>query len=566
MFLVVWLLVLVTWLLPGVLLVQLGLPRRGQWPLVAWAAAGALGAGVLGAVHFASFLVATTATIGTVNVALYAAVVLALALLSWRRGTWRAWPRLTPWPALFAALTLFLVLLLVLLPSYRPAYRVDWAMYVPNAAVYLLRVPAESFGDQPAAMEYLARRTPLFSLILSFYGSLVPTTFGHFQVVGTVANALVWWNLAWLAHALGGRAAGRRALWLLPVTPLLVHAIAIPVPKLLATALLLTAGQFAWRWLRPGRHPHGRDAAAFALCAVLAYLAHPSMLLYAGWLFAACAWAAWRRRQARLVAPWGWGAAASAVLWAPWFAWVVGTFGWRAALTPSSTVTAATTTTLGAYLKAQGAMLLTTALVPDPVIYVWRLVRRPAADLDDWLARWADPGLRGYFETFAGGLTLCGTAALLLALAWGGPRLPWRRLWPLPAVLALGALACLAVHVTVDLKGHAANIMAPLFVLVFAAFATLAGRLPAWGWAALVAGMTVETLAVQVVVYRVGLAQRGAYVTLFDTWQPVLHGWGVAAALAAGALVGYWCLLALWLPASARHPVPGSPPCSARLP
>ncbi len=363
--------------------------------------------------------------------------------------------------ATFALFALYAVLLLALIPGYNAAGMSDWALYYPNTLVYLRALDPAQLATG-LRFEYLAKRTPFFSLIDAFLMAPLGARFVHYQLASVLASTTLFLGAAVLAKRLPGDKEGRFALGLFSVCPLLMAAILIPSPKPLATFFLILAYEHAER-LNAGRDAK-REAAFIAAFSAAAFMTHPSMLLYLAVPVCGLAARTLVRGDRRTTLSLG---AAILILAAPWYAWLVGTFGARA-LAPVATLVEKPT--VGSYLWSRAAMALTTAVAPSTV-----------------LASGADGPLRFQWETFLGGFSVFGWLFFIPALR----RAPLK---PRPPLLwaACGAALCLAVHLTIDLKGHAANIMLPLAAILFIELAGRAALFPRPARLSLAALMALE--------------------------------------------------------------------------
>lgn len=525
---------------PGYFALQAILPRGSRWPAWGWSASFTLGLLVLAAIQGVSFAHASPASMSADNLTSLAVVVAALFALGRRRGAPAA-PR-TWWPLICFALFVALgVVGLGFVPNYMTAHMGDWANYHPNTHVYLREVTVADYLRHPVEQvevtrhQYLFKRTPLFSLLLSFFGSVLGRGYPSSQVFATVCNGLVFWSVFELGRWGGRRAGARWCLLTLPWVPAVSHAVAIPVPKLLTAFLLLTAAGHGLRFLVGARAGDARHGALFAVFAVTAYLAHPSAALFAMWGFLGCL-LGWRRLGSRAAIPLAWGAGAGVLLVLPWGAWLVQLLGVAEALTPVSTVQAPSG--LGRYALSRLTMMGTSL---GPTTLLWT----PGVG-------WGDAILRVYWETFAGALGVVGGSALAVAL-WTSPRPPLAlRLRLLSLALVLGSGGALAVCVVVDNSGNAVNLFAPLLVFLLTLTWLAHARLPAHLRRAAIVALALEGLAVRALEVRVAWqAEARVGPGGFEHLQDAVGGpLAQACLLAIGAALyaAFAWALTRWLP------------------
>ncbi len=414
---------------------------------------------------------------------------------------------------------LYLFELLMLEPSYETAFTADWGLYYPNSAVYLNLAPISAFAAG-MRLDYLVHRTPFLSLFGSFFLSLLGDDYFCYQIVILVVNSWVFWIVRLWAGLLFGARAVFASLLLLLVSPAVLRLVSTPEPKMIGTFFVLLAVYFYGRTraanLQEGRYL-GVLAAGFG---VTAYMCHPSMLLYVGWLFVDQIYLRLWKGRALNREFWGGAVMAVLVLVVPWNVCMGMRLGWAAVLHPATTVSQPLALSAGGYIMSRVDMVLSSLLVPLPLLEALGSVPWPSvvsgatADMDmDLVQLWGNLWLRFYQHTFLGGLTLAASVATL-ALGWRHrPR--WKA--PLPRRLAygwmaMGALSCVLAHLSlIDTKGQAINLMAPLFVLVLCYAGHVLGQVRPW-IAVLVTVISMAELTVVrwlIPVVTAGLPTRG---------------------------------------------------------
>lgn len=446
------------------------------------------------------------------------------------------------------------VLLLTLAPAYAAAYMYDWGLYYPNVFFYLRQAPSELFAEG-IPMEYLVRRTPCFSLVNAFFLSLFGNTWPHFQLVSTVLNTTIFWAVWLAADSLCGRKTARFAILLLPFAPIVTCRVLIPTPKPLSAYLLILT-LIAYRRIREntGGDLPWNSAALFGLLAATSYMVHPMSLLYLGWLGVDYVYICVKRRTPPHTAMIVCGTAAILLVVAPWFAWALHDFGLRRVLIPSYTISE-NPLPWTEYALSRVTILASTLFIPGPLLGV--LLRPghqpPGVSI---LTYWGHPLLRAYLETFLAGYTFSG--GLLFAWAWARKR---RRPPPGMGILlcwsALGAATCLSVHLLVDHKGLAFNIMAPLVTIFFIHLCHQAAVVRGRFAAVLVVMIMIEFAFVRWLAYRLTLAAPKPGPHLFDLLCAAPIG-RVAAVAALLTTAGVHVLLTLAIKDRAR-PCPAAP-------
>ncbi len=442
------------------------------------------------------------------------------------------------WLAALATFLLFAVVslqLLKLMPSYQAAYTLDWSLYYPNTTLYLGGIQP-SWVTEAVQFEYLAKRTPFFTLFNAFYLTFTGRSYAAYQVISLALNAMAMLSVLGLTARFFGARAARIALAMLPFTPLMFFAVVVPTPKFLAAFCFLTALAAYARIRSQAFAPaHRRDRWLCTLAAVTAYMCHPSAAVYLLVIVVDQAIVLLRGRRRP---PWraiAGPVAAATVLVAPWFVWAVLAFGSDRVFVPTYTISQQHLT-IGEYLSTRVLMLATTAFMPATLFHA--LVGGGSGG-QSWMETFGNPLVRFYWETFLGGMTVSATLCGVVALA---------RRRTLPAELkqmigwtATGALGTMLVHLLVDPEGHAANVMAPLAVLWFVVlWGTLAGA-PRGVRAVAVIGALVEFVVAMRLVYLVASVEPPAFQYL-SAESGVLGGAGLVGfcLTLALALAGFW--------------------------
>jgi hypothetical protein len=468
--------------------------------------------------------------------------------------------RLPPGPplALFALYVAIGMLLLLLLPSYRAMYMADWRLYFPNVAFYLRLAPVHLFSEG-IPTEYLVRRTPFYSLACSFFIAFTGMTYPAFQMVSLCFNALIFWAVRLIARQVYGPRAAAWTLLLLPLAPIITNRVGIPTPKpLVVFYILLTF--VLYRSVRD--QPGGDDAPGrfrLGLIVVASFMVHPMALFYLLWLVVDQLYGRLRHGRALNWRAAGAIVALALVLMVPWYGWALRTLGVKKVLTPTYGISE-TKLTIDRYIETRGTMLASSLLCSQP--FFVKAVGYLRKDMDHeigwpgFVRIFGNPLLRNYHETFLGGFTYLGAVFLLVALC----RARWRSspdLWQLLAWAGLGAGTCLAVHLLVDLKGLAFNIMGPLVALLFVVMGGSTFELPS---AARLVGLLLiasESAFVRVLYHAVTLPVEKRLDFLYGELRQAWPGSGPFVVVGA---VSVFTLYASWLWLQTRQPGPADQP------
>jgi len=419
--------------------------------------------------QFVSFVAGVTSP--SLNILLYGTVVTGLWAFSRHRT--RKLRLILPEPAfqMFLIFLAYLIVLLMVTPSYETGFTGDWRLYYPNTFLYLGRAPAEAFS-KGILLEYITKRTPFLSLYSAYFLSILGHRYDIFQVTCMFSNSLIFWGVLLFCNRFMGRRSAISALLLLPIAPAMLRAITVPEPKIIGTFFVLLAYHH-YLLFRSGIAAAAECRQRIAgICAVAAFMCHPSMAFYVVWLYIDQLFLLVVKRVpfARLF--WSATLLAGFVLIAPWVMWMGSSLGWHAVLQPSLTVSQPLTLTFWQYLYTRATMVFSTLWIPAPLFKtVWSdaagLTNVSPAGIIDFTNRWGNLILRFYDQTFLAGMTMTGGFVLLLT---GWSRRHRKKVSPAFALAffwaSMGAIACFFVHLgIVDNKGHATNLTAPLFVL-----------------------------------------------------------------------------------------------------
>lgn len=408
---------------------------------------------IIGTIQFFSFLLGWS--IFTVNLILYCAVTFGLyAALLLKNKSIRIKFGLSGILAVFILFNLYCLLLLALTPGYNAAYMTDWLLYFPNT-LYYLKIAKGAYFTAGMGVEYLLKRTPLFSLDNSFFLSFYRHDYGNYQVISAFLNSLVFWNIYLIVKRLWGKRNAFLSLLLLAVCPILMQGACIPTPKMFSAFYLLSAFMF-YLSARTAVSSEAKNTLLilFSVFAAAAFMVHPSSLIY---LLCMLGMEILLEKGAFNWTLLSYLLLAGICLVLPWYIWAMLVFGINKVLVPAYALREIHLPVL-TYLVSRLQMLLTTVFIPAPVIDA--LSARPGAFVENW----GNPLIRFYSETFLGGFTVSG----IIFAAWS---LRNRDIAPglkrLLAWTAAGALGSLLACFLVDLKGHAANMMTPLVIVVF---------------------------------------------------------------------------------------------------
>jgi hypothetical protein len=288
----------------------------------------------------------------------------------------------------------------------------------------------------------LFKRTPLFSLVNSFYAGFAGPTFHHYQVVSLVLNAFVFWSTCAVSRIFVPAGRAPLALLLLPVCPLLFFNVCIPTPKMFAAALFLISVVLL--------NEREDDLDLSALLAGTAIMAHPSMLFYFAGVAAERLWRSWQNKtfQGKAVARF---TLIAAMPLLPWVLHAMYILGMNEAFHPPSGIEGVSSFAGPAYFWSRLTMILATVIGPEAFLR--------------WHEGLGDAFLRFHWETWLGGYTPFGFLALGFA-AFKNPG-PWKRMKSILVATLIGAVLCVFMNGVVDDQGQAANLMGPLSILLF---------------------------------------------------------------------------------------------------
>lgn len=448
---------------------------------------------IVAAIQLATFL--SGGPPGVTAAALLALVVVMLAARTAAAGD--GWLEVRGLGAFIAAATWY-ALLVSMVPSYDTGFTSDWRLYFPGARMFLGLEPIDSFASG-VRLEYLVKRTPVMTLGGALVMSLAGASYAVFQLACTVQNLLAWWGVRLVAGRLYGPAARRISGLLVLVGPAFLRQVGVPEPKMAAAACAVAA---LLAYARAVRTDCPRQGALAGALAVLAFVIHPATLLYTMWI------GLHQLTRRRWVPDLWWAAALAALVSAPWFMWTVSRFGFRALVEPARTVSQPVPMTAGEWATTRLGMLVTTIVAP----------LTPASPLD------GDSVLRFYDQTFLGGLT----ATIGVLAIWGVTRRRRDARAPLRAfvrnALLAGALACFAVHVGyLDYKGHATNVVAPLFLLFAAHAGHVLSRLEPLAASLVTTLASVELVRARWLVQELGRTRSDAALKTLHDADPALR-------------------------------------------
>jgi hypothetical protein len=367
---------------------------------------------------------------------------------------------------LFSALCLVTAMLL---SSYRTDFSLDWALYYPNVEIYQGVTPPNEFKTE-LRIEYFSKRTPYTSLIASFLlqPPLSPS-FAYFQIASLTMTSVLFFAILTLIRLVFNERAFRLSLILLPFMPFLIRHTVIGDQKFLATFFTIFAFSSYLDILK--KNPASKHAAClFGLFAAAATMTHPSMLFYLLPLLlyhcyrAVFHKAAWHREL------FAWTFLAIVVLVLPWFAWQASIYS-KDILTPTISLSQPTYDSHWQRVKSSIEMLFHSIFIPNPLYKL--IFVNPISITPKNYSFIGQCVCRLYSQSFIAQCTLTGTFVSIAVFiskfrkeVSGSPK-AWENGKIFALCFGLGAFISVMIVPYPDLKGIAANNMAPLCILVF---------------------------------------------------------------------------------------------------
>jgi hypothetical protein len=360
----------------------------------------------------------------------------------------------------------FCLLIMTLTASYEVASMWDWACYYPNIEIYQGQVSPKS-ASSDLAMEYLVRRTPNYSLVLSFLTQFpLSVNFADYQLASLAVNSTLIFGIFTLSDRLFGRKAAWAALLILPYAPMLLRYSYLCDPKFIAAFLALQSYAYYDRFLLTDDLQKRRSLAwLFALFSVTACMTHPAMLFYLLGLLIHRIFMAIKHKEkwhAELFKKVG---ISVLVFVVPWYTWLLIYFG-NAVFKPTRTLDATAFPGFSSHLWNMTKMFYYSCFFQESLTS--RLLHGFQPKSPGLIANWGHEIARFYWSTFLGCISLSGLSTVVIFGRSSSQKPPHsyvstRRLL---LGLALGVFLSFSAVFAADFKGQAGNLMAPCCILL----------------------------------------------------------------------------------------------------